>query len=66
MPLDNLDLTRKITLPTTLELARIVFTLKVSRHHLYSVKFEVYSDHKSLQNLFDQKELNKVEEVVEV
>ena len=41
-----------------LELAVVVFTLKIWRHHLYGVKFEVFSDHKSLKYLFDQKELN--------
>jgi len=28
------------------------------RHFLYGSKFEVFSDHKSLKYLFDQKELN--------
>ncbi|KAI3768632.1 hypothetical protein L2E82_19462 [Cichorium intybus] len=41
-----------------LELAAIVFALKIWRHYLYGVKFQVYSDHKSLKYLFDQKELN--------
>jgi hypothetical protein len=41
-----------------LELAAIVFALKIWRHYLYGVKFEVFSDHKSLRYLFDQKELN--------
>ncbi|GAU51584.1 hypothetical protein TSUD_414280 [Trifolium subterraneum] len=41
-----------------LELAAVVFTLKVWRHYLYGSKFEVFSDHKSLKYLFDQKELN--------
>ena len=41
-----------------LELAAVVFALKIWRHHLYRVKFDVYSDHKSLKYLFDQKELN--------
>ena len=41
-----------------LELATVVFALKVWRHHLYRVKFEVFSDHKSLKYLFDQRELN--------
>ena len=41
-----------------LELATVVFALKIWRHHLYGVRFEVFSDHKSLKYLFDQKELN--------
>jgi hypothetical protein len=41
-----------------LELAAVVFSLKVWRHYLYGVTFEVFSDHKSLKYLFDQKELN--------
>ncbi|XP_061366891.1 uncharacterized protein LOC133310020 [Gastrolobium bilobum] len=41
-----------------LELAAVVFALKIWRHYLYGVKFEVFSDHKSLKYLFDQKELN--------
>ncbi|PNY16525.1 retrotransposon-related protein [Trifolium pratense] len=41
-----------------LELAAVVFALKIWRHHLYGAKFEVFSDHKSLKYLFDQKELN--------
>jgi hypothetical protein len=41
-----------------LELAAVVFTLKIWRHYLYGAKFEVFSDHKSLKYLFSQKELN--------
>ncbi|GAU23275.1 hypothetical protein TSUD_281700 [Trifolium subterraneum] len=41
-----------------LELAAVVFALKVRRHYLYGSRFEVFSDHKSLKYLFDQKELN--------
>jgi len=41
-----------------LELAAIVFVLKIWRHYLYGSRFEVFSDHKSLKYLFDQKELN--------
>ena len=41
-----------------LELAAVVFALKIWRHYLYVMKFEVYCDHKSLRYLFDQKELN--------
>ncbi|GAU51685.1 hypothetical protein TSUD_414990 [Trifolium subterraneum] len=41
-----------------LEFAAIVFALKIWRHYLYGCTFEVFSDHKSLKYLFDQKELN--------
>jgi hypothetical protein len=41
-----------------LELAAVVFTLKIWRHYLYGARFEVFSDHKSLKYLFSQKELN--------
>jgi len=35
-----------------------VFVLKIWRHYLFGSRFEVFSDHKSLKYLFDQKELN--------
>ena len=41
-----------------LELAAVVFALKTWRHYLYGSKFQVFSDHKSLKYLFDQKKLN--------
>ena len=41
-----------------LELAAVVYALKIWGHYLYGSKFEVFSDHKSLKYLFDQKELN--------
>ncbi|MCI20563.1 RNA-directed DNA polymerase (Reverse transcriptase), partial [Trifolium medium] len=41
-----------------LELAAVVFTLKIWRHYLYGSRFKVFSDHQSLRYLFDQKELN--------
>ena len=41
-----------------LELVAVVFTLKSWQHYLYSEKFEVYSDHKSLKYIFTQKDLN--------
>jgi len=41
-----------------LELATVVFALKIWRHFLYGVSFNVFGDHKSLKYLFDQKELN--------
>jgi len=41
-----------------LELAAVVFVLKIWRHYLFGSRFEVFRDHKSLKYLFDQKELN--------
>ena len=41
-----------------MELATIVFALKVSRHYLYGELFEVFSDHKSLKYIFTQWDLN--------
>ncbi|KAL8098259.1 hypothetical protein AgCh_031136 [Apium graveolens] len=41
-----------------LELAAIVFALKIWRHYLYGEKCEIYTDHKSLKYIFTQKELN--------
>ena len=41
-----------------LELAAVVFALKQWRHYLYGETFEVHCDHKSLQYLFTQKEIN--------
>ena len=37
-----------------MELAAIVFALKIWRHYLYGEKFEVFSDHKSLKYIFTQ------------
>nr|GEX12823.1 hypothetical protein [Tanacetum cinerariifolium] len=41
-----------------LELGAVVFTLKIWRHYLYGTKCMVFTDHKSLQHIFNQKELN--------
>src|ERR1051325_5187150 len=41
-----------------LELAAVVFVLKIWRHYSFGLRFKVYSDHKSLKYLFGQKELN--------
>ena len=41
-----------------MELAVIVFALKIWRHYLYSEQFEVYSNHKSLRYIFTQRDLN--------
>nr|GEU54981.1 putative reverse transcriptase domain-containing protein [Tanacetum cinerariifolium] len=41
-----------------LELRLVVFALKIWRHYLYETKCTVFTDHKSLQHIIDQKELN--------
>ena len=41
-----------------LELAAIVFALKIWRHYLYEEKCFIYTDHKSLKYLPSQRELN--------
>nr|GEU32550.1 putative reverse transcriptase domain-containing protein [Tanacetum cinerariifolium] len=44
-----------------LELGSIVFTLKSWRHYLYGTKCMVFTDHKSLQHILDQKELKMIQ-----
>ncbi|GKC36694.1 putative reverse transcriptase domain-containing protein [Tanacetum coccineum] len=41
-----------------LELGAVVFALKIWRHYLDGTKSVIYTDHRSLQYIFDQKELN--------
>ncbi|GJS96816.1 putative reverse transcriptase domain-containing protein [Tanacetum coccineum] len=41
-----------------LELGAVVFALRLWRHYLYGTKCTIYTDHKSLQYILDQKELN--------
>ena len=41
-----------------LELAAVVFALKMWRHYLYSVHCDIYTDHKNLKYILTQKELN--------
>jgi hypothetical protein len=41
-----------------LELAAVVFSMKIWRHYLYGEKCEIYTDHKSLKYFITQKELN--------
>ena len=41
-----------------LELAAIVFALKIWRHYLYGVKCRIYTDHQSLKYLYTQPDLN--------
>nr|GEZ08740.1 putative reverse transcriptase domain-containing protein [Tanacetum cinerariifolium] len=41
-----------------LELGAVVFALKILRHYLYGTKCTVFTDHKSLQQILNKKELN--------
>jgi hypothetical protein len=41
-----------------LELAAVVFALRVWRHYLYGSWVQIFTDHKSLRYLMTQKELN--------
>ena len=41
-----------------LELAAVVFTLKIWRYYLYGNRSDIYTDHQSLKYLFTQTELN--------
>ena len=41
-----------------LELAAVIFVLKIWRHYLLRDKVLIYTDHKSLMYIFTQKELN--------
>ena len=41
-----------------LELGAVVFALRIWRHYLYGTKCTVFTEHKSLQHILNQKELN--------
>ena len=41
-----------------LKMAAVVFALKIWRHYLYGVTCEIYTDHKSLKYIFQQRDLN--------
>ena len=41
-----------------MDLAVIVFALKIWRHYLYGEQFEMYSNHKSMKYIFTQRDLN--------
>ncbi|GKE77816.1 putative reverse transcriptase domain-containing protein, partial [Tanacetum coccineum] len=41
-----------------LKLGSVVFALKIWRHYMYGTRCTVFIDHKSLQHILDQKELN--------
>nr|GFB78458.1 retrotransposon protein, putative, Ty3-gypsy subclass [Tanacetum cinerariifolium] len=49
----------EVNYPThDLELAAVVFTLKIWRHYLYGESCDVFTDHKSLKYIFTQRDLN--------
>ncbi|GJV24174.1 putative reverse transcriptase domain-containing protein [Tanacetum coccineum] len=41
-----------------MKLGVVVFALKIWMHYLYRTKYTMFTDHKSLQHILDQKELN--------
>ena len=41
-----------------MELATVVFSLKIWSHYLYGEQLEVFSYHKSLKYIFTQRDLN--------
>nr|GEX08617.1 putative reverse transcriptase domain-containing protein [Tanacetum cinerariifolium] len=41
-----------------LELGAVVFALKMWKHYFYGTRCTIFTDHKSLQHILDQKELN--------
>ena len=41
-----------------LELAAVVFALKIWRHYLYGEKYRIFTDHKSMKYFLNQKDLN--------
>ncbi|PKA63977.1 putative mitochondrial protein [Apostasia shenzhenica] len=46
----------EVNYPThDLELAAVIFALKIWRHYLYGTKCEIFTDHKSLKYIFTQK-----------
>ena len=50
---------QELNYPThDLEVAALVFALKLWRHYLYGEKCQIFTDHKSLKYLLTQKELN--------
>nr|GFC79287.1 retrotransposon protein, putative, Ty3-gypsy subclass [Tanacetum cinerariifolium] len=49
----------EVNYPThDLELASVVFALKIWRHYLYGESCDIFTDHKSLKYIFTQRELN--------
>ncbi|GJS60465.1 putative reverse transcriptase domain-containing protein [Tanacetum coccineum] len=54
----KLEIHKKNYTTHDLELGAVVFALKIWRHYLYGTKCTVFTNHKSLQHILDQKELN--------
>ncbi|GJW38172.1 putative reverse transcriptase domain-containing protein [Tanacetum coccineum] len=54
----QLNIHEKNYITHDLELGAVVFALKMWRHYLYGTNCVVFTDHKSLQHILDQKELN--------
>ncbi|GJT28072.1 putative reverse transcriptase domain-containing protein [Tanacetum coccineum] len=54
----QLNIHEKNYITHDLELGAVVFALKMWRHYLYDMKCVVFTDHKSLQLILDQKGLN--------
>ena len=49
----------EVNYPThDLELAAVVFALKLWRHYLCGAKFEIFTDYQSLKYIFTQRDLN--------
>ncbi|GJT55617.1 putative reverse transcriptase domain-containing protein [Tanacetum coccineum] len=49
----------EVNYPThDLELAAVVFALKIWRHYMYGEACDIFTDHKSLKYIFTQRELN--------
>ncbi|WMV41070.1 hypothetical protein MTR67_034455 [Solanum verrucosum] len=54
----QLKIHEKKYLTHDLKLATVVFALNIWRHYLYGVHVDVFTDHKSLQYVFNQKDQN--------
>nr|GEZ20275.1 putative reverse transcriptase domain-containing protein [Tanacetum cinerariifolium] len=54
----KLKIHEKIYTTHDLELGAVMSALKIWRHYLYGTKSVIYIDHKSLEHIFSQKELN--------
>nr|GEW75828.1 putative reverse transcriptase domain-containing protein [Tanacetum cinerariifolium] len=54
----QLNFFKKNYMAHDLELGVVVFALNIWRHYLYGTKSVIYTNHKSLQHIFSQKELN--------